>query len=138
MIKHVTQEDDTGCGIACLAMLTRKTYNEIKTIIIEKKFKKSEKNLRTNYSEIIRIGLEFNLNLNKRKKFNKWSEIPSTSIVSTDFSLAKRNWHWVVFVKEVNKKPYLLDPFDSKSKGGKKRFDFRGKKCGSYMLLLND
>jgi ABC-type bacteriocin/lantibiotic exporter with double-glycine peptidase domain len=136
----VIQEDVTGCGLACIAMLSHKTYDDIKDCILSKGIIKSKKNFMTNNSQIIRIGKEFGVTLEKRKKFQRWNDIPSTSLVSINFRhiKSKSEWHWIVFVKENGEKPYFLDPLENKKQKKSKRFDFKGKKSGYYLLLVKD
>jgi ABC-type bacteriocin/lantibiotic exporter with double-glycine peptidase domain len=136
-MKYVIQKDDTGCGLACIAMLSGKSYDVVIDYLKKIKGVKKISNLKTNYTELIRTGQHFKFNLNKRKKFSKWIDIPATAIASTDFTPTKKEWHWVVFRSAKSGKPYIIDPNDSKGNGEKKRFNLRGKHCGSYLLLQN-
>ncbi len=139
-MKYVEQKGDDDCGIACIAMVTKRSYEEVKLQVSNGKISgvKKKSNLRTNYVEIIRIARHFKKKLFKRKRFYRWEDIPGTAIVSTDFHDNKIYYHWIVFVKPKSGKAYFLDPYPKKGKSGKRRYNFRGKNCGSYLLVKDD
>ena len=45
MIRRVQQEDEKGCGIACVAMVTGKTYAQAKKFFLERVFLPTERKL---------------------------------------------------------------------------------------------
>ncbi|MGN6604726.1 MAG: cysteine peptidase family C39 domain-containing protein [Ginsengibacter sp.] len=139
-MKYVEQKDDNGCGIACIAMVTEQSYEDVKFQLVNGKIKgvKKKSNLITNYVEIIRIAAYYGKKLSKRKIFHRWKDIPGNAIVSTDFHEDKIYYHWIVFVKPETGKAYFLDPYPKKGNGGERRYNFRGKKCGSYLLINDD
>lgn len=49
----VKQEDDTGCGIAYMAMLAQKSYQDVKTLLCSrKKWKTTRKQFRTHADDL--------------------------------------------------------------------------------------
>lgn len=109
--KIVVQEDTTGCGIACAAMLAGKTYHAAK---------KRAKGLglfpddRTLYSDIcdLRPLLEsYNIRLGKKVPFRNWKEVPSPAIVAIKYrdGVDASSWHFAVF-HEGDSGPSVLDP----------------------------
>ena len=51
-LTRVTQEDDTGCGIACVAMLAGISYRESKTIFLEDVFARKRRKYRTYHKHV--------------------------------------------------------------------------------------
>ncbi len=107
----VIQEDVTGCGIACAAMLAGKTYHAAK---------KRGKNLgifpddRNLYSDIfdLRMLLEsYNIRIGKKVPFSNWKALPSTAIVAINYKadIESPTWHWAVFHRG-DSGPVVLDP----------------------------
>jgi ABC-type bacteriocin/lantibiotic exporter with double-glycine peptidase domain len=131
-MKHIMQDNNTGCGLACIAMLTGNSYEDVRDKIIAEGIKKSPEKLYTNFKELVRIGEMFGLKLKYKRKPGQWSDIKGRAIVATDYHANKKYWHWVVFENVEGKKPYIYDPSESKSNNGKKR-DLVGKHCGAYL-----
>ena len=111
MPRIVIQEDATGCGIACAAMLAGKTYHAAK---------KRAKNLgifpddRTLYSDIydLRPLLEsYNIRIGKKVPFRNWKELPTPAILAINYraDIGSPSWHWAVFHKG-DSGPVVLDP----------------------------
>jgi ABC-type bacteriocin/lantibiotic exporter with double-glycine peptidase domain len=133
-LKHILQRNNTGCGIACIAMICNSSYSRTKKIISEALIFQRSYNYAMNYSQL-RKGLRlFSIKLKYKKRFNSWKEIPKTSIVATNFSKDRRFWHWVVFVRVSKTEYYLLDPLIK----NRRIKDFRGKKAGYYLEVANN
>ncbi len=107
----VVQEDATGCGIACAAMLAGKTYHAAK---------KRAKDLglfpddRTLYSDIYQLRplLEcYNIRIGKKVPFRSWKDVPSPSILAVNYraDATFHSWHWAVFHRGESG-PVVLDP----------------------------
>lgn len=106
----VKQEDDTGCGIACLAMITRQSYQNVKRKLSEQLNWTSRKgNLRTRPSHLISFLAEHNITA-EPMKFPGWNQLDGTSILGVN-SDGKNGYHWVIVVK--NSDSFLIiDPID--------------------------
>jgi len=128
-IRHVFQPDDTGCGIACTAMLTGKTYQEVKQQMISiKVFRFNAQDWGTSFKDIKLILSKNNIHTMPKRKFRRWCHIPAKiAIVSTSHS-KKGDWHWVVFVRD-SIGHYIYDP----GKRRKRIRDLRGKRCGHFI-----
>ena len=135
-IKYIKQEDDSGCGLACLAMLTGMSYNEVKKRLKLKIFSKESNEFYTNFHQTIRCAKILGLSLNSRKRNTEWKSIETNAIVSTDYTKGKtKYWHWVVFVRNKNGW-FVYDPHETKGRGGKKIRSMRGRKLGWYMTVI--
>jgi len=127
-VKHVYQHDDTGCGIACVAMLVNQTYHGVKEQLIRNGFFSDNADFGTTFRELTNILTSFNFRPMSRRKFKKWSNIPAkVAIASTNYNKSG-GWHWVVFVRDIDGF-YIYDP----GKPRKKIRDLRGKMSGWFI-----
>jgi ABC-type bacteriocin/lantibiotic exporter with double-glycine peptidase domain len=128
---RVEQKDDTGCGIACVAMITGKTYRQAKRFFQERVFLPTERKPHTRHYQLRRALEKLGISTEKRL-FRKWRSIENLSIVPIS-RRADTGWHWVVFVPN-GVRPYILDPEPAKVR---RRYDFRGMKArGLYIAIL--
>jgi len=130
-IKRIEQEDDAGCGIACVAMITGKTYRQAKRFFLEKVFLPRERKPHARHYQLRRALRKLGI-ANEKRVFRKWRSIENLAIVPISRRL-DGGWHWVVFVPN-GVRPYILDPAPGK---GRRRHDFRGMKArGLYIAVL--
>lgn len=107
----VPQDDETGCGIACVAMIAGVSYEDAKAAVFGKSLRK--KVFYTSGPDL-RRGLErFGLTLKpaaRARRFESWRRLVWTSIVAVEQTPPnKMHWHWVVFVDDGIRR-YVLDP----------------------------
>jgi ABC-type bacteriocin/lantibiotic exporter with double-glycine peptidase domain len=88
-MKHIMQKNDTGCGLACIAMLAGVPYKKVRNKVIAEGIKKSPEKLYTNFKELVRIGEMFGLKLKYKRKPGQWSDIKGRAIVATDYHANK-------------------------------------------------
>ena len=130
-IKRIRQEDEVGCGIACVAMVTGKTYSQAKKFFLERVFLPTDRKLLTRHYQLRRALRTLRITTEKRG-FRNWRSIESLSIVPIN-RRKDGSWHWIVFVPN-GVRPYILDPMAGK---GRRRYDFRGIKArGLYIAVL--
>jgi ABC-type bacteriocin/lantibiotic exporter with double-glycine peptidase domain len=132
-IRHVYQPDDTGCGVACIAMIAGLTYQQVKDKMMNVGFfKKSEDNFGTTFKDMTNALKIFNINPHpRRRKFKKWKNIPAKlAITSTNYDKSG-DWHWVVFVRDLEGH-FIYDP----GKRRKKIRDLRGKKASGWFIEI--
>lgn len=108
-MKIVRQEGDLGCGIACIAMICDKTFDDIKTEIKKHRNKTGASTSITDFETL----LSKNDIKHERLKFTSWADLNGVYIVGVDeYENDEGNrggWHWVVAIK--NKDKFLiLDP----------------------------
>jgi ABC-type bacteriocin/lantibiotic exporter with double-glycine peptidase domain len=131
MIRRVQQEDENGCGIACAAMVTGKTFLQAKKFFLEQVFLPTDWKPLTRHYQLRRALWKLRITTEKRA-FRNWRSIESLSIVPIN-RRQDGGWHWVVYVPYDNR-PYILDPAPGK---GQSRYDFRGMKArGLYIAVL--
>jgi len=130
VICRVQQEDENGCGIACVAMVTGKTYPQAKRFFVEHVFLPTDRKPHTRHYQVRRALRKLRIATEKRV-FRTWRSIESISIVPIN-RRQDSGWHWVVFVPN-GVHPYILDPAPGK---GRRRYDFRGLKArGQYIAI---
>ncbi len=106
-LKLCEQEDDTGCGIACVSMITGKDYQEVKSVLMKLKgWKNSDRNLYTRATDLSPLLGKFGIK-SEIKKSSSWQDITGASIVGVD----RKNgyFHWVVSIKD-SKRFIIIDP----------------------------
>lgn len=129
-VKHVYQHDDTGCGIACVAMLVNQTYHGVKEQLMLKGLFPDNSDFGTTFRQLSDILCSFGLRPMPKRKFKKWTNIPAKiAIASTNYDKSG-GWHWVVFVRDIDG-CYIYDP----GKPRKKIRDLRGKMSGWFIEL---
>jgi ABC-type bacteriocin/lantibiotic exporter with double-glycine peptidase domain len=132
MLKRIEQGDDSGCGIACVAMVTRKTYPQAKRFFLDDVFLPTDKKPHTRHYQLRRALRKLKI-ATEKKAFRKWRSIESLSIVPINRRM-DGGWHWVVFVPNAGR-PYILDPAPGK---GRRRYDFRGVNArGQYIAIIS-
>lgn len=121
------------CGIACVAMITGKSYEVVLEAFKGLRMESSPSSFRTRHKEVEALLGRLDHKA-ERKRFQGWDKIPGHAIVKVD---ARKNgaWHWVVF-DAGRGCPTVHDP-----KPGKRMLitDFRGLKgSGQYLYLPRD
>lgn len=127
---RIVQEDDAGCGIACVAMVTGKTYRQAKRFFLERIFLPTDRKPHTRHYQLRRALRKLGIATEKRL-FRKWRSIETLSVVPIN-RRSDTGWHWVVFVPN-GARPYILDPMPGK---GRRRYDFRGMKAHGFYIAI--
>jgi len=125
-MRRIIQKDTTGCGIACIAMLTKQSYLKIKKSLLEIPGFTKDDYFYTDASDLRTLASKHKVVLAKRmRKFTSWSNIPDKSLLAIKYKKGKNKqestWHWVVF-NRTNKGEYIVDP--NKTVKTNKRTDF--------------
>jgi ABC-type bacteriocin/lantibiotic exporter with double-glycine peptidase domain len=128
---RIAQEDDAGCGIACVAMITGKTYLQARRFFLERIFLPTDRKPHTRHYQLRRALRKLGIATEKRL-FRKWCSIENLSIVPIN-RRSDTGWHWVIFVPD-GVRPYILDPMPGK---GRRQYVFRGMRArGQYIAIV--
>src|SRR5690554_312039 len=111
MRKPVVQEEPSGCGIASVANILGKTYQEMKAranalgIYAEDKLLWSDTHYVRKMLSSAGVGTS-----PTEVAFESWSKLPDLALLSIKHHQedGKNFWHWVWF-KRVNGQPFVLD-----------------------------
>lgn len=128
-MKRIEQRNakEGDCGIACIAMITGKPYEEIELSFRKNDLIAEDGTMYTFHKDLIIILEQFGYSV-KRKRFTKWSNVQTPAIVKINPRTNNR-WHWVVYSHERT----ILDP---KPGAPEVIVDVRGKKgVGQYLQI---
>lgn len=76
-MRRVIQQDRTGCGLACIAILARTKYSQVKDTSLGLLDLDSNDEVYTSASDRQKLGDKFNLNIGgKRRAFKGFNELP--------------------------------------------------------------
>lgn len=131
-IKRIIQDDATGCGLACVAMIVDETYAEVKKVALDNGFFENKRTFYTISSDLITLLDYFRVKAKKERKGSHWLSVQSVSIVAINFRKNSNSWHWVVYVPDENQ-GYVLDPH--KKIKNDKRVDFSRMRLRSYIPI---
>ena len=121
-MKRVIQQDGTGCGIACIAMLAGIDYKSVKKLGLELFDIKSGDELYTTATDLRKLGQKFNLDVGgRRRKFKTFNSLPDLAILAINYRESNDTWHWVVFCRTASEE-FVLDP--KKAIKSEQRSDF--------------
>lgn len=119
---RITQQSGTSCGIACIAMLARISYNRALAVakdLYEEGTWSEKKSHRTNIEDIRYILDELGWKLGRKMPTTDWEKVPPGCLVAVQ--LKKGNWHWVVSAEDDDGL-FFFDP--RKAVKAAKRRDF--------------
>jgi len=109
-MRRVVQQDITGCGLACIAMLADTGYSRIKEVAMELFKLHSNDELYTTAPDLRKLGQEFNLDVGgRRRRFKDFQSLPELAILAINYREAENTWHWVVFCRTADEE-FVLDP----------------------------
>lgn len=142
-LRLVQQQDATGCGIACVAMVANKRYSEVRRLF-DQYHRRNNHNADSCYATnayqlsklLRRIGVDHCV-----KQAQSWDQIDTTAIVGVDRG-SGGYFHWVVAVRG-SKRFLILDPEYGEVLSGvealRRRADYyqTGPWHCSYIDLLN-
>lgn len=114
-MKIVLQEDETGCGLACVAMIAGKTYAEVKQSAASLGIRVKDKKLYSDTKYVRRLLRRFGIQSSAEEKpFVSWEALPDKALLSIKYHQESfRNvWHWVVFERKEGQAA-VLDPAKS-------------------------
>ncbi|MCK7546172.1 hypothetical protein MLC59_18600 [Marinobacter bryozoorum] len=111
MLKPVVQEEPSGCGIASVANILGKTYQEMKTRANAMGIYAEDKSLWSDTQYVRRMLSSARVETSPTEvAFESWSKLPDLALLSIKHHQedGKNFWHWVLF-KRVNGQPFVLD-----------------------------
>jgi ABC-type bacteriocin/lantibiotic exporter with double-glycine peptidase domain len=120
----VLQEETSGCGIACVAMLANRSYQAVKQLANSMGIFAEDSQLYSSTDYVKRLLGEYGISIsNEINSFSDWEKLPDKALLSIKYRLEndRPRWHWVVFVRE-NTNRFVLDPANYLDEN--KRVDF--------------
>lgn len=122
------QFDNGDCGVACISMVTGKSYEDVEAAFHQHGLVKNGEYY-TLHKGLIAVLDSFNYRV-KRRKFLTWKEVEPPAIVKVNVR-SGNYWHWVVLAGERR----ILDP---KPGAPDVVTDYRGRKGeGQYLQIVS-
>ncbi|WP_341678703.1 cysteine peptidase family C39 domain-containing protein [Niveibacterium sp. SC-1] len=135
-MRRVIQEDSTGCGLACVAMLAGRSYQAVKKQAhsVLKTWPRGPRSFYTTKSHLKALLAEYGVRHGNYRKADSWEKLNADLAIVAINLQANDNWHWVVFRRDGSDR-YLLDP-RAKSE---RRIDFWRARIMAYLpIRTND
>ncbi len=110
MTNLVLQEETTGCGFACVAMITNSTYQEIKALANSQGMFAEDEALFTTTNYVRKLLSDLGLQPGEEEvTFTDWDTLPPLALLATKYRIENGTprWHWSVY---TNQPPRVLDP----------------------------
>lgn len=108
-VKRVVQEDPTGCGLACVAMVAGETYTEIRRLAIEYLGVDPVGPFYTDLDDLRYMLNWYGYGVLRSTSFKSYTPISPISIMGIERNGSGVEDHWVVHVK-CGLDRYVLDP----------------------------
>ena len=111
MLTPVIQEEATGCGIASVANILGKSYQQMKAIANSMGIYADDKSLWSDTEYVRKLLTNAGVSISPEETlFGSWDKIPDTALLAIKpHCIDNINyWHWVVF-KRINSQPVVLD-----------------------------
>lgn len=111
-MKVVFQDEISGCGLAVVATVTGKSYDEVKQYANSIGIYAEDKKLYSNTAYVRALLAHYNVKSSKLENpFESWDKLPDTALLSIKYHIKNGEpyWHWTVFHR-AREKAVVLDP----------------------------
>jgi len=108
----VTQQDPTGCGIACVAMLAGVSYAAARAVAEALGIRSDDPALWSDTVHMRRLLQHYRIRAAAAETpFSSWETLPDTALLATKWHRHQGipHWHWSVFTRSAGG-PLVLDP----------------------------
>lgn len=108
----VIQENATGCGIACVAMLAGRSYAETRSDAGRLGIFADDRQLWSETGPVRRLLSYYNIAVeDSERPFSTWKELPDLALLAIKWRLVNERpcWHWTVFCRDHGE-AWVLDP----------------------------
>jgi len=106
------QEERTGCGIACVAMLSNQSYQHARKIAKQLGISAEDPELWSETMYVRKLLAYLKIKISDREKpFQDWNRLPDRALLAIKWHVENGTpfWHWTVFIRE-GQRTYVLDP----------------------------
>jgi len=109
-MKPVVQLDRTGCGIACVAAVTRQRYGAVKKATAQLGIDVADPKLWSDPAPVRRLLARFKVRPGAQQDFAGWPALPDCALLAIKWHRERTGpaWHWAVFVRDASGQ-YVLD-----------------------------
>jgi ABC-type bacteriocin/lantibiotic exporter with double-glycine peptidase domain len=124
-INTVIQQEVSGCGLACVAMLVGKPYGEVKNKANRLGIFSEDKKLWSETGYVRQLLKKYEIKASRTEKpFSTWAELPELALLAIKYHHEKGRpfWHWVIFERSENES-IVHDPATYLKANKRKDFD---------------
>ena len=111
-MRPVVQEEQTGCGLACVAMLAGESYQAVREAAAGLGIFASDEALWSDTDYVRRLLAHYGLEAAPGERpFTSWAELPDCALLATKhhYENGRPFWHWTVFTR-APEGAVVLDP----------------------------
>lgn len=111
-MRPVIQEDTTGCGLACVAMLAGVSYRHVKAMAGQRGIKVEDPRLWSDTRYIRELLAGYNISVSRQvSTFTSWNRLPPLALLATKWHRCNHNvfWHWAIFCRGLERS-VVIDP----------------------------
>ena len=133
ILRRIKQEDPTGCGLACIAILAGVSYTEIRKIAVDDLEFDESGLFYTGTTHLRKLASKYNIKLSKRRRqFKSLEALPEKAILAINYDGNVDTWHWVIYRRTLNEE-FVYDP--KRSIKSNKRTDFSRMKIKWFLQV---
>lgn len=96
----IIQQDKTGCGFACVAMLAGTSYEKVKSKANALGIFSEDENLWSETDYVRRLLEQYDIHASGTEvPFSTWEELPNLALLAIKFHFENGRpfWHWTVY-----------------------------------------
>lgn len=112
-MRRIRQGDTTGCGLACIAMLAKTSYKEVRKAAVDELDYERKGQFYTDTKELRELAdffdIELGLKKRKFKSFESLSKLYDLAILAINYKEKSKTWHWVLYC-HTGSEEYVYDP----------------------------
>ena len=111
MLTPVIQEEATGCGIASVANILGKSYQQMKVSANSMGIYADDKSLWSDTGYVRKLLINAGVSISPEETpFDSWDKLPDTTLLAIKYHVVDKinYWHWVVF-KRIDGRSVVLD-----------------------------
>lgn len=104
-MKPVIQEEISGCGIACVAVLARVSYRRAKAVANRRGIFAEDERLWSETAYVRGLLRHFGIRTARDEQpFTTWDSLPNVALLAIKWHEVQGRpfWHWVVFARQGN------------------------------------
>lgn len=104
-INTVIQQEISGCGFACVAMLAGKSYEEVKNKANQLGIFSEDEKLWSDTGYVRRLLEKHQIKASTiEAPFSTWAELPELALLAIKYHVENGQpfWHWTVFERDGN------------------------------------
>lgn len=112
LVKIIIQEESSGCGLACVAMLAGRSYQDVKIKANQMGIFAEDEKLWSETIYVRELLKEYGIKVSaQERKFTSWEALPALALISIKYRIENNRplWHWVVFCGQGDGR-MVLDP----------------------------